>query len=84
MIWAVLAVLTFLFIVLIGVGAIVIKKQTEIDTPVTGELVIDQQVPDEPAGVYFYNLPGSYKSGTIIKLRVKVIRGDSQGKHTRE
>ena len=82
MIWAVLAVLTLLFIVLIGVGAVVIKKQTEIDTPVTGELMIDMQVPDEPAGVYFYNLPGTYKNGTVIKLRVKVITGGSQGKHT--
>ena len=80
--WLVIVVIVLLFLGLIGVGVGILYTQKILDIPYSGFLLIDKQDPNEPAMVYFQALvdPKEYKNGETIKLHVKIVKPESQGK----
>lgn len=75
-------VVGLLFIGIIVVGACILYTQKMLDIPYSGFLLIDKQEPEEPAMVYFQALvdPKEYKNGETIKLKVRLVKPESQGK----
>ena len=65
-----------------ALGFAIYSKQKELDAPFRGILIVDKQE-DGPAMVYMQAVvdPGTFKEGEAVKLRVRIVKPDSQGKH---
>lgn len=78
--WIIWVVLGIMFLALAGLLISILYTQKTLDIPCSGLLLVDHQDTDGPALVYFQAAvdPKTYKDGETIKLRVKIIKPDSQ------
>lgn len=78
-VWGVIIVL---FLIVIGLFAGILIRQKELDSPCKGLLIVDRQDIEGPCMVYLQAMvdPGTFKEGEMVKLKVCVVKPDSQGK----
>lgn len=82
MIWIVWAFMFVLFVCAIGLFIGILIRQKELDIPCKGLLIVDRQDIEGPCMVYLQAMvdPGTFKEGEEVKLKVCVVKPDSQGK----
>ena len=74
-------IIAALLIVALGLFIAILFRQKEIDIPCKGFLIVDHDE-EGPCMVYLQALvdPGTFKEGEVVKLRVRHVKPESQGK----
>ncbi len=80
--WIAWVVIGLMFLILGGLFVGILIKQKSLDIPSKGLLIVDHQDIEGPCMVYLQALvdPGTFKEGEEVKLKVCVVKPDSQGK----
>lgn len=80
--WVVWGILVLFFLITIGLFIGILIRQKELDIPCKGLLIVDRQDIEGPCMVYLQAMvdPGTFKEGEDVKLRVRVVKPESQGK----
>lgn len=75
-------IIAALLLVTIGLFVAIIFKQQNLDAPCKGFLIVDTQEEDGPCMVYLQAVvdPGTFAEGEVVKLRVRHVKPESQGK----
>lgn len=75
-------IIAALLVVAIGLFVAIIFNQQKLDSPVKGFLIVDSMEEDGTCMVYLQAMvdPGTFDEGEIVKLRVRHVKPESQGK----
>lgn len=84
--WIAWAVWIFLFVSLGGLFLAILRAQKKLDAPMRGFLLVDKQDEEGPTMVYLQALvdPGTFTDGEEVKLKVRIVPPESQGKQGSE
>ena len=84
--WAGWVIISLMFLILGGLFVSILLKQKAIDVPCKGLLIVDRSDFEGPCMVYLQAVvdPGTFKEGETVKLRVRHVKPESQGKQAAE
>lgn len=82
MIWVAWGLIATMCLIIIGLFASIVLRQKSLDVPCKGLLIVDRQDIEGPCMVYLQAMvdPGTFNEGEEVKLKVRIVRNDSQGK----
>ena len=79
-------VVCVLFCLIVALFVSILLKQKSLDIPCKGLLIVDRQDFEGPCMVYLQAIvdPGTFKEGETVKLKVRHVKPESQGKQATE